>query len=174
MTRAIMELQQPWKEMVIWWYANRQLIDLWRCKYHPSQYETPKRSKTETRKEEDPESDIGWHERVSDTKRGPNSSQPVLINKKSPGIDGFTNEMLTHVGNSAIWELLKNNNHIWSISTLPHIWREAIIIPISFDKRHTWKPHIANQRGRLAKADKYAYAVWDWWADTQYRLARNS
>ena len=43
----------------------------------PSQYETPKQSKTETRQDEDSEHDIRSHERVSDTKRGPNSNQPV-------------------------------------------------------------------------------------------------
>ena len=52
-------------------------------------------------KEENSESDIGSHERVSDTKRCPNSSSHT-ISKKSPGLDGVTHEMLTHVGNSAI------------------------------------------------------------------------
>jgi len=36
-----------------------------------------KEAMTERRTEEDSESDIGSHERVSDTKRGPSSSQPV-------------------------------------------------------------------------------------------------
>ena len=60
--------------------------------------------------------------------------------------------MLTHVGNSAIWTLLRIYNHSWSFRILLHIWREAIIIPISFDKGHTWKPHIAHQRGKLDKS----------------------
>ena len=58
----------------------------------------------------------------------------VYKNMKSPGPDGVTTEMLTHV---TIRELLKIYNHSWSFCTLPHIWREAIIIQISFDKRHT-------------------------------------
>ena len=40
-------------------------------------YETPKISKTEARKGEYSESDIGSHERVSDNKRGPSRSQSV-------------------------------------------------------------------------------------------------
>ena len=60
--------------------------------------------------------------------------------------------MLTHVGNSAIWKFLKIYNNSWSFRTLLHIWREAIIIPISFDTMHKWKPHIANPRGRLDKS----------------------
>jgi len=56
--------------------------------------------------------------------------------KKSPGPDGVTNETWTYVANSAIGEL-KIYNHSWSFRTLPYIWREAFILPISFDNRHT-------------------------------------
>ena len=49
-------------------------------------------------------------------------------NKKSPGPDGVTTEILTHVDNSAIWTLLKVYSHSWSFRTLIHIWREAIIL----------------------------------------------
>ena len=38
-----------------------------------------------------------------------------------------------------------------SVRTLPHIWREATILPISLYKRHTWKPYITHQWGRLDK-----------------------
>ena len=76
-------------------------------------------------------------------------------NKKPLGRAGVTNEMLTHVGNSAIRELLNIYNHSWSFRTLSHICREAIIIQISFDKRHTWKPIAAKARMNL-RVRKYS------------------
>ena len=61
----------------------------------------------------------------------------LTLSEVQAAVSQYTNEMLTHVGNSAIRELLNIYNHSWSFRTLSHICREAIIIQISFDKRHT-------------------------------------
>lgn len=41
-----------------------------------------------------------------------------LNNKKSPGPDGVTNEMLTHLSNTAMYKIY---NHSWSSCTMPQI-----------------------------------------------------
>lgn len=53
-----------------------------------------------------------------------------LKTKKSPGPDGITNEMLTHLGNTAMCKLLDIYNYSWKQGQLPQIWREATMIPI--------------------------------------------
>ncbi|KAK7101835.1 hypothetical protein V1264_020159 [Littorina saxatilis] len=50
--------------------------------------------------------------------------------KKSPGPDGITNEMLTHLGSAAENKLLEVFNSSWQEGSLPQLWREAIMIPI--------------------------------------------
>ena len=54
-----------------------------------------------------------------------------LKKKKSPGPDGITNEMLTHLGNTALSKLLEtlNLSLSWSEGKVPQIWREAVTIP---------------------------------------------
>ena len=53
-----------------------------------------------------------------------------LKKKKSPGPDGITNEMLTHLGNTATHKLLEIFNLSWEEGKVPQIWREAIMIPV--------------------------------------------
>jgi ribonuclease HI len=53
-----------------------------------------------------------------------------LKTKKSPGPDGITNEMLTHLGRFATSKLLDIYNLSWREGKLPQIWREATMIPI--------------------------------------------
>ena len=50
--------------------------------------------------------------------------------KKVPGPDGITNEMLKHIGPGAKRTLLRIYNQSWSTGTVPTIWKEAIIRPI--------------------------------------------
>jgi len=50
--------------------------------------------------------------------------------RRSPGPDAISNEMLTHLGNSAVNKLLEIFNLSWEEGKLPQIWREAIMIPI--------------------------------------------
>ena len=50
--------------------------------------------------------------------------------KKVPGPDGITNEMLKHLGPGAKCTLLRTNNQSWSTDTVPTIWKEAVIRPI--------------------------------------------
>ena len=62
--------------------------------------------------------------------------------------------MLTHLGKLAICKLLEIYKHSWSSGTLLQIWWEAIMMHISksdFDKRHTWKPYIAQEKGIEAR-----------------------
>ena len=62
--------------------------------------------------------------------------------------------MFIHVQYEISWK-----NYSWSFPSLQHIWREAIIIPIYFDKRHTWKPHKLTIMRKLAGTT--------WWTDEQ-------
>ena len=50
--------------------------------------------------------------------------------KKAPGPDGITNEMLKHLGPGAKSTLLRIYNQSWSTGTVPTIWKEAVIRPI--------------------------------------------
>ena len=50
--------------------------------------------------------------------------------KKAPGPDGITNEMLKHLGPGAKRTLLRIYNQSWSTGTVPTIWKEAVIKPI--------------------------------------------
>ena len=50
--------------------------------------------------------------------------------KKAPGSDGITNEMLKHLGPGAKRTLLRFYNQSWSKGTVPTIWKEAVIRPI--------------------------------------------
>ena len=53
-----------------------------------------------------------------------------LKTRKSPGPDGITNEMLKHLGNTAVLKLLEIFNSSWEGGTLAQVWREAIMIPV--------------------------------------------
>ena len=53
-----------------------------------------------------------------------------LKNKKYPGKDGITNEMIGHLGKTAKQKLLMTYNQSWKTGEFPHTWKEAIIIPI--------------------------------------------
>ena len=50
--------------------------------------------------------------------------------KKAPGPDGITNEMLKHLGPGAKRTLLRIYNQSWSTGTIPTNWKEAVIRPI--------------------------------------------
>ena len=50
--------------------------------------------------------------------------------KKAPGPDGITNEMLKHLSPGAKRTLLRIYNQSWSTGTVPTIWKEAVIRPI--------------------------------------------
>ena len=53
-----------------------------------------------------------------------------LKKKKSPGPDGVTNEMLQHLGKSALEKLLDIFNLSWRQGQVPQCWKEARMIPI--------------------------------------------
>ena len=53
-----------------------------------------------------------------------------LKNKKAPGKDDISNEMIRHLGSLAKQKLLDIYNHSWNTGTFPTSWKEAIIIPI--------------------------------------------
>ena len=53
-----------------------------------------------------------------------------LKNKKAPGKDGISNEMIRRLGGVAKQKLLDIYNHYWNTGTFPTSWKEAIIIPI--------------------------------------------
>ena len=53
-----------------------------------------------------------------------------LKQRKSPGPDGITNEMLINAGKPALYKLLEIFNKTWQEGSLPQSWREATMIPI--------------------------------------------
>ena len=60
--------------------------------------------------------------------------------KKAPGPDGITNEMLKHLGPGAKPFLLHIYNQSWLTGTVPTIWKEALIRPIPKDGRDNQDP----------------------------------
>ena len=53
-----------------------------------------------------------------------------LKKKKSPGPDGITNEMIMHLGDTALQKLLDIFNLSWKDGDVPQIWKDATMIPI--------------------------------------------
>ena len=53
-----------------------------------------------------------------------------LNKKKSPGPDGITNEMIMHLGGTALQKLLDIFNLSWKNGDVPQIWKDATMIPI--------------------------------------------
>ena len=53
-----------------------------------------------------------------------------LKNKKSPGKDGITNEMIKKLGNGARQKLLDVFNQSWTTGNFPTTWKEAIMVPV--------------------------------------------
>ena len=53
-----------------------------------------------------------------------------LKNKKAPGKDGVSNEMIKHLGPAAKTKLLEIFNLSWKTGVFPPAWKEAIMIPI--------------------------------------------
>ena len=54
----------------------------------------------------------------------------TLKDKKSPGPDRITNEMLEHLGTKAKSKLLGIFNNSWKTGHVPQSWREADMVPI--------------------------------------------
>ena len=54
----------------------------------------------------------------------------TLEDKKSPGPDKITNEMLEHLGTKAKSKLLGIFNNRWKTGHVPQSWREADMVPI--------------------------------------------
>ena len=54
----------------------------------------------------------------------------TLKDKKSPGPDKITNEMLEHLGTKAKSKLLGIFNNSWKTGHIPQSWREADMVPI--------------------------------------------
>ena len=54
----------------------------------------------------------------------------TLKEKKSPGPDKVTNEMLQHLGERAKTKLLAIFNNSWTTGHVPQAWREADMVPI--------------------------------------------
>ena len=53
-----------------------------------------------------------------------------LKKRKSPGPDNISNEMIQHLGNTALQKLLDMFNVSWSQGQVPQCWKEARMIPV--------------------------------------------
>ena len=53
-----------------------------------------------------------------------------LKKRKSPGPDNITNEMIQHLGNAALENLLGIFYLSWTSGQVPRCWREATLIPV--------------------------------------------
>ena len=63
----------------------------------------------------------------------PNEMNDVLKNlrdRKSPGPDKISNEMLKNLGDKAKQKLLKIFNQSWKLGSVPQSWKDAHMIPI--------------------------------------------
>ncbi|XP_076452237.1 uncharacterized protein LOC143287882 [Babylonia areolata] len=58
------------------------------------------------------------------------SAPKTMRTRKSPGPDGISSEMLTHLGSATVNKFLETFNLSWQEGRLPQIWREATIIPV--------------------------------------------
>ncbi|KAK7115386.1 hypothetical protein V1264_001263 [Littorina saxatilis] len=58
------------------------------------------------------------------------SSTRQLKNKKAPGKDGITNEMIRHLGSHTKQKLLGIYNQSWNSGVFPFSWKEAILTPV--------------------------------------------
>ena len=54
----------------------------------------------------------------------------ALKQRKAPGPDKITNEMLLHLGPKSKKKLLQLFNESWRTGTVPQAWKEAIMIPV--------------------------------------------
>ena len=59
-----------------------------------------------------------------------NKAIQKLKNKKAPGPDEITNEMIKHLGTFAKEQILEVINQSWNTGEFPSMWKEAIIIPL--------------------------------------------
>ena len=59
-----------------------------------------------------------------------NTAIRKLKKKKSPGPDGITNEMISHLDTTARLKLLEIFNLSWEEGRVPQMWKEAVMIPI--------------------------------------------
>ena len=59
-----------------------------------------------------------------------NRALKKLANKKAPGPDNITNEMLKHLGPKSKEVMLSFINRTWNEGSLPSLWRTAIITPL--------------------------------------------
>ena len=53
-----------------------------------------------------------------------------LKERKSPGPDGISNEMISHLGNTALKKLVEIFNLSWKKGEVPQIWKDALMIPL--------------------------------------------
>jgi hypothetical protein len=68
---------------------------------------------------------------VSKTNNNKNQKSIKMLKKKKPtGPDNIKNEMLQHLGNSALGTLLDIFNLSWRQGQIPQCWKEAIMMPI--------------------------------------------
>ena len=63
-----------------------------------------------------------------------------LKKKKSPGPDNITNEMLQHLGDTALHKLLDIFNLSWKQGQVPQCWKEARMIPVLKKGKNKIKP----------------------------------
>jgi ribonuclease HI len=77
-------------------------------------------------------SDVNIHEIMEKpiTSRELEVAISKLKMRKSPGIDGVSNEMIKHLGSPAKTKLLQIFNICWTSGKVPQTWREAIMIPL--------------------------------------------
>ena len=116
--------------MVIQRLANRRLTDNYEDVSDIPVNSEHRRSKTETRRDEDSEMTSDHMKEwltLSELQAAPSQ---LKSKQEVSGMESKT-KMLTHLGNSAICKLLEIYSHSWSSCTLLQIWWEAIMMYIS-------------------------------------------
>jgi ribonuclease HI len=102
-------------------YANESSIDVGADKQREARKEQRER-RNQKANPEIMEAPLSHHELCRALRK--------LKNKKSPGPDGISNEMLAHLGCAAVNKLLDIFNLSWKEGQVPQVWKEAVIIPV--------------------------------------------
>ena len=109
------------------------------------------------------------------TPESPEEALKKMKQKKAPGPDGITNEMLKHLGPEAKRTLLRIYNQSWLTGTVPTIWKEAVIRPIPKEGKDKRDPSsycpisLLNCVGKLLAATQTGYRQF-WSTEDQLAL----
>ena len=79
----------------------------------------------------------------------------TLKQRKSPGPDGVTNDMLRRLGPVAKTVLLKLMNQSWRRGIVPQVWKESKMVPIPKKGKDKTDPNSYRPISRVAREKRF-------------------